>query len=276
MKRRVLLPLVGCSMAVALVAGSRAAMAAGQAAAGGTIVGHVKLMGTPPGNAAIRMGMDPVCAKINSGKRIFQEIVLTTKDGGLANVFVNVQGSFPKTPVPTVPVTIDQQGCTYRPHMVGARVGQTLQIKNSDETLHNLHSVSTNGNGFNVGQPKAGMVFQYQLKGEEAAVHLICDVHRWMASYIGVVNHPYFTVSGEGGGFTIPNVPAGKYMLHAWHERYGPLTQSVQVRPGMTTTVDFSYTGTEKATARADVAVQDVVVPAGAITAQLLAPAPRY
>jgi plastocyanin len=263
-------------VAVAIVAGSGAATAAGQAVAGGTIVGHVKLMGTPPGNAAIRMGMDPFCAKVNAGKRIFQEIVLTTKDGGLANVFVNVQGSFPKTPVPSAPVVIDQQGCTYRPHMVGAQVGQTLQIKNSDETLHNLHSVSSNGNGFNVGQPKAGMVFQYQLKGEEAAVHLICDVHRWMASYIGVVNHPYFTVSGEGGSFTIRNVPAGKYMLHAWHERYGPVTQSVQVRAGTTTTVDFSYAGTEKASAGAGVVAQDVVVPAGAMTVQVLAPAPHY
>src|SRR5215470_233356 len=98
----------------------------------GTIKGHVHLTGKLPGNPIIRMGMDPMCAKINAGKRVIQEYVVASLDGSLANVFVRLQGNFPQTPVPSQPVTIDQRGCIYTPRVVGLRVGQTLQFKNSD------------------------------------------------------------------------------------------------------------------------------------------------
>src|SRR6266850_6950933 len=103
----------------------------------GTIKGRITLSGKPPGNPVIRMGRDPMCAKVNTGKQVIQETVLT-RNGGLANVFVRLQGNFPQTSVPTQPVTIDQKGCIYLPRVVGIRVGQTLQIKNSDDWLHNV------------------------------------------------------------------------------------------------------------------------------------------
>src|SRR2546422_9396963 len=98
----------------------------------GTIKGHVRLSGKLPGNPFIRMGMDPMCSKMNAGKRVIQEYVVATIDGSLANVFVRLQGNFPQTPVPAQPATIDQRGCVYVPRVVGARVGQTIQVKNSD------------------------------------------------------------------------------------------------------------------------------------------------
>ena len=76
-------------------------------------------------------------------------------------------------------------------------------------------------------------------------LQLKCDVHRWMTAYIGVVSHPYFAVSTAGGAFEIDKVPAGAHTIQAWHERYGLLTQSVRVKAGATTTVDFTYTGNE-------------------------------
>src|SRR5438477_9752277 len=109
----------------------------------GTIRGHVRLTGTLPGNPIIRMGMDPMCSKMNSGKRVIQEYVVATIDGSLANVFVRLQGNFPQTPVSSQPVTIDQHACVYTPRVVGARVGQTVQIKNSDPILHNLDGLSS-------------------------------------------------------------------------------------------------------------------------------------
>jgi len=160
---------------------------------------------------------------------------------------VRVQGMFPRTPVPTEPVTIDQRGCVYTPRVVGARVGQTLQVHNSDGLLHNVHSLSASSNSFNIGQPLSGMMYKFQLKDEEVVLPLKCDVHRWMTAYIGVVSHPYFAVSGADGTFEIANVPVGAYTMQTWHERYGDLNQPVRVRPGATTTVDFAYTGAEKA-----------------------------
>jgi len=218
----------------------------GQMAGRGTIKGHVKLTGKLPGNPVIRMGMDPKCAQANRGTRVVQEFVAAALDGSLANVFVHLQGTFPQTPVSADPVVIDQRGCVYRPRVVGARVGQTLQLKNSDDWMHNVHSLSARGNEFNVSEPKAGMVQSFKLKNEEVMLKVKCDIHSWMTTYVGVVTNPYFSVSNDGGNFEIANVPASTYSILTWHERYGPLMQSVRVRAGATTTVDFAYTGDEK------------------------------
>ena len=207
----------------------------------GTIKGHVRIKGPIPGNPVIRMGMDPMCAKINAGQRPVQEVVAATADGSLANVFVSLQGSFPASPVPKEPVTIDQRACLYVPRVVGARVGQTVQVRNSDELLHNVHGLSTHNNAFNVSQPKAGMVQQLQLKTPEIMVRVTCDVHRWMTAFVGVVDHPYFATSSGAGTYEITNVPEGTYTIQAWHERYGVTTQQVRVAAGTTSTVDFAY-----------------------------------
>jgi len=243
MKPRILL------MTVALVAGvpSQYAGTAAAPANVGTIKGRIRLTGKPPGNPVIRMRVDPMCAKVNAGKLVVQETVVTSADGGLADVFVRVQGSFSSTPVPAEPVTIDQRACIYTPRVVGARVGQTLQVRNSDRLLHNVHTLSAGTNSFNIGQPLAGMVYQFQLKDEEIMLRLKCDVHRWMTAFVGVVSHPYFAVSRSDGTFEIDNVPVGTHTVQAWQERYGPLTQPVRVRRGATAPVTFAYTGAEKA-----------------------------
>jgi hypothetical protein len=198
-----------------------------------------------------------------------QETVVAAVDGSLANVLVDVQGKFPETPAPAEPVTIDQRGCLYRPRVVGARVGQTLQIRNDDALLHNMHSLSASGNAFNVGQPKEGMVYAFRLKDEELMLQLKCDIHSWMTAYVGVVSHPYFAVSGTAGTFEIANVPAGTYTVRAWQERYGRLTQTVRVGAGAVANVDFTYTGNEKPPAAE---IEDLTVPAGVLTVRLSAP----
>ena len=221
---------------------SRASAQAGR----GTIKGHVRLMGKLPGNPIIRMGVDPMCNKLNAGKRTVQETVVASLDGSLANVFVRLQGTFPQTPVPTEPIVVDQRACIYYPRVVGARVGQTLQVRNSDAFMHNVHSVSTKGLSFNVGQATAGITSSFVLKDEEVMLGLKCDVHRWMTAYVGVVPHPFFVVSKPGGTFEIDGVPAGTHTIQAWHEAYGPLTQTVRVAAWGATNVAFTYPGTEK------------------------------
>ena len=143
-----------------------------QTTTAGTVQGHIRLSGPSPGNTIIRMGVDPRCSQMNAGQRVVQEAVVTSRDGGLANVFVNLTGPFPPSPPPADPVTIDQRRCVYAPRVVGARVGQTLEFRNSDETLHNVHSLSIKDNDFNVGQPVKGAVYRVPLKREEVMLHV--------------------------------------------------------------------------------------------------------
>jgi plastocyanin len=212
----------------------------------GTIKGHVVVTGKLPGNPVIRMGMDPKCSQMNAGKRVIQESVVAAIDGSIANAFVRLKGNFPQTPVPTQPVVIDQRSCVYTPRVVGARVGQSVQVKNSDDLLHNVDALSAKNNGFNVGQPRAGLVYEFKPKYEEVMLHLKCDVHNWMTAYIGVVTNPYFAVSDTKGMFQIDKVPPGTYMIEVWQERLGTVSKSVTVKPGAVTTVDFSYASPEK------------------------------
>jgi plastocyanin len=275
MNRRSFLTLLAvCFLLAAIVHRGRTDATTTQAAAaGGTIEGQVHLIGQPPGNVVIRMGVDPRCAQMNRGTRVVQETVVTNSDGALANVFVHLIGSFPRTPPPTEPVTIDQRRCIYSPRVVGARVGQTVEFRNSDETLHNVHSFSTAANDFNAGQPLKGMTYTFHLKREEVVLHVKCDIHRWMNTYIGVLDHPYFAVSSPGGTFTIPGVPAGSYTIEAWHERYGRLPASVIVKTGETAKIEFRYSGTERPGTPGDLAVRDVLLPAGLVSARLVRPA---
>jgi len=253
------------ALAVALLATGVPVHVGAQNAAGtGTIKGLVKLTGPAPANPPIRMGADPLCAKLTreSGKRPIQEFVVTDGKGGLANAFVELQGTFTNVPAaPKDPVVIRQQGCVYSPRVVGIRVGQPLRLVNADTLLHNLHGISAKDNGFNHTQPQSGAVDNFVMKSPETMLHVTCDVHSWMSAWVGVEPHPYFAVSGPDGSFTIANVPAGRRTIRAWQERYGWIMRTIDVKPGATTTVDLSYTGSEKPATKA----QDIVVPEGAL-----------
>lgn len=210
-------------------------------AGNGTIRGRLLLKGAAPGNAVIRMGMDPKCADLNRATRPLQESAVVGADGGIANAFVRLIGKFPATPVPAAPIVVGQHACFYTPRVIGMRVGQTLRIRNDDALAHNVHSASAVGNSFNVGQGKAGDFFDFTPQAEEVMVKIGCDIHRWMTAYVGVVSHPFFAVSAAGGAFVIEHVPAGTYEIKTWHERFGELTKTVKVTAGGTAATDFTY-----------------------------------
>jgi len=227
----------------------------------GTIVGHIKLTGNAPANPLIRMGADPKCGAMNKGQRPVQNIVTVGTGGGLSNAFVHVTGALPASGGGAQQVVLDQKNCMYSPRVIGVRAGQPVSIRNDDDLMHNLHGLSTKGQGFNTSQPKAGMVYMATLKQEEVMLHLKCDVHAWMNAYIGVVPNSFYAVTDGAGAFTIANVPVGKRTVSVWHERYGVLTGTVDVKAGQQATLELTYPG---ATATKTAAVREIVVPADA------------
>jgi len=209
-------------------------------ATAGKVAGKVTLEGTPPSPEPIQMAADPNCARMHSTP-VTTEFVVVGEGGALANSFVylksGVQGDFPP---PADPVVLDQQGCTYHPHVMGIQVGQPLEIVNSDETLHNIHAMPKGNKEFNIGQPVKGLKTQRTFDAPEVMVPFKCDVHKWMNSYAGVLEHPFFAVTGADGTFTIDGVPPGTYTVEVWHERLGTKEMSVTVAEKATAEANFS------------------------------------
>ncbi len=210
-------------------------------ATAGDVSGTVTLDGMAPKNEPIKMNADPVCVKANKEPQ-FQE-TYEVSDGKLANVFVYVKDGLGNYvyDTPTTPATIDQQNCRYHPHVFGIRVGQPLEIINSDPTLHNIHAVPKTNQEFNNGQPIQGMKMTHTFTAKEVMVPFKCDVHGWMNAYVGVLDHPYFGVTDKDGKFSLKTLPPGTYTIEAWHEKLGTQEQKVTIGPKEMKEVNFTF-----------------------------------
>ena len=211
-------------------------------ATAGSISGTVTFTGTAPAGEPIDMSDEDVCLAKHSSPPMTQPVVVGA-DGGLANVFVYVKSGLEglQFPTPSDPVVLDQAGCVYSPHVMGIMAGQDLNILNSDSVLHNVRLSPTDNRGFNRSQPFAGMTLETTFAVAEVMVPVVCDVHGWMEAYIGVTEHPYHTVSGGNGAFSLSQLPPGDYELEAWHETYGTITQTVTVPASGMVEVSFEF-----------------------------------
>jgi plastocyanin len=225
--------------------GEQAAPAGGEAAAPAAVEnparinGTINLTGTPAANAPIDMSEEATCAAKHTTPPTAETIVAS--NGKLQNVFVYIKdGLTGQYAAPAQAVTIDQNGCTYIPHVTGVQVGQTLEFKNSDGLLHNVKAVPANQPGFNISQPN-NMSSPRTFNTAEVMVPIECNVHGWMKAYVGVLDHPYFAVSGADGTFSIQNLPAGTYTVEAWHEKLGTQTQQVTVAANETKDITFDF-----------------------------------
>jgi plastocyanin len=202
-----------------------------------SIKGVVTLTGTPPEMAPTKRDADPFCARTP----MKDEEVVVGKNGGLKNVIVRItKGITGNYEPPTTNVTLDQTACMYRPRVAVIMAGQSLLIKNSDQTLHNVHTYKGASTLFNQaevpGLPALAKTFK-DATGE--ILKFKCDVHPWMTGYVGVMGHPFFAVTDDAGGFEIPKVPPGTYTVEAWHERYG--TKSAEITVGASQAADAKF-----------------------------------
>lgn len=206
----------------------------------GAIKGAVTLADGADPDTPIKMDADPVCAGLHSTPVTTQSREASAS-GQLANVLVYIKTPGLTGKPPAEPLTLTQQGCIYHPHVAAMVAGQALKIINQDPTLHNVHALAKSNTEFNQAQPFQNMELEKKFDKPEMAISVKCDVHPWMQSYISVLPHPYFAVTGEDGSFTINNVPAGTYEVEAWHETLGTKTGSATVTAGGTADLSFAF-----------------------------------
>ena len=230
----------GAVLALALAAWTRQPPLPGQG--GAKVTGKIKFVGTKPAMPKIDMTEEPKCKAKYQGVPT-DETVVVNANGTLANVFVYVKSGLPasyQAPAASAPVTLDQDGCRYHPHVLGIQVGQQLAIKNSDGILHNIKAKAKANRPFNISQPTV-MTSSKTFDKPEVMVALECNVHGWMHAWLGVLPHPFFSVSGADGSFTLAGLPPGTYTIEAWHEKYGAQTATVTVAGSEAKTADFSF-----------------------------------
>jgi plastocyanin len=212
------------------------------AATAGSVTGTVTLDGKPVLAKPINMSAEPYCQKAHPTPVVPPEVVTGDK-GALANVVIFVKdglGDYVFT-APTGPAQLNQQGCMYDPHIITLMTGQTFEVKNSDQTTHNIHPMPKDNRDWNKSQPPGADPIDETFARPELAIPVKCNVHPWMKSYIFVFKNPYYAVTSKDGTFELKNLPPGTYTIEAWHEKYGTADQTVTIGAKESKPVTFSF-----------------------------------
>ena len=209
----------------------------------GSISGVVHFKGSVPAPSSLGLGSDPGCARLHpqGSDAVVQKTVVT--DGLLERAFVYIKKGLEnrRYEVPTEEIILDQRACIYEPRVIGVRARQAVTFINSDPLLHNVRSSSRKNRTFNISMPTKDLRTTRMFKKAEVMVKAKCDVHPWMRSFIGVMKHPHFAVTGNDGAFDFPGVPPGDYVVAAWHEVLGSVSATLTVpeRGSVSTSLEF-------------------------------------
>jgi plastocyanin len=204
--------------------------------------GTVRFLGKKPAAKTILMNAEEACEKLHD-KPVHLQSVLTDADRNLANAFVYIKSGLEgKTfEPPKEAVVLDQKGCMFVPRVMAIRAGQTLNVKNSDPVSHNIHPVPQNNREWNQQQSPGAPDLLRRFARAEAMIPVKCNVHSWMRSFIGVMEHPYFAVTGADGRFEWSSVPPGDYTVAVWHETLGELTEKITLSPKAEQDLKFAF-----------------------------------
>jgi plastocyanin len=206
---------------------------------GGTISGKVTYTGTPVKQKAIDMSKEPSCAKQHATP-VTTETIVTGANNTLQNVVVYISAGADDANAPAQAVTFTQKGCQYVPHVLALHTGQELQVANGDQTSHNIHPMPKVNREWNKSQPPGSPNISEKFDQPEF-ISVKCNIHPWMHGWFVVLKTNHYSISGDNGGFSLPNLPPGKYTISAWHEDYGTQTQDVTITGNETKSIDFTF-----------------------------------
>ena len=196
----------------------------------GTLMVVVELEDEAPPLRELDIGREPACA--HDGP-VFSEFVVAA-DGKLANALVRVTSGHERwiAPAPSeAPTVLSQNGCIYRPHVLGIRVGTTLLVENGDDLVHNVHVVARKNNPSNQVQTAGAAALEFEFRRPELSISIQCDIHPWMGAWLHVVDHPWFAVSDATGLARIEDLPPGQYQVEVLHEKFGSKTIQTTLEP---------------------------------------------
>ncbi len=207
---------------------------------GGAVVGKVRYLSRPPTPKKITPTVDKVvCGR--HGPLVSDELVLSP-DSGLHNAVIHVVDVTAGKPLISMRTrSLDQNGCTFQPHVLIVPVGRKLKVLNSDGILHNIHTYSAKNPSINSAHPGSMPDVLLGPFTIPEVIKVKCDVHGWMSCWVWVVSHPYVTVSGPGGSYKIPDLRPGKYRVEAWHEMLGKISGEVTIAAGKESRLDFVF-----------------------------------
>jgi plastocyanin len=211
------------------------------AATAGSVSGTIRFDGKAPTPIAIDMAQDPACGQ---APNMTEQYVV--HDDHLANVFVYVKDGLGNRIYMSTktPVVLDQKGCRYIPHVIGAMVGQPVEFRNSDRTMHNIHIVppgSDDNSGFDISQAPMAGTEQHIFRNTGLMIPIRCNNHPWMEAFLNVVKNPFFAVSNPDGTYQIQGLPPGTYTLVAVHEKLGTQSQQITIQSHTASTANFAF-----------------------------------
>ena len=175
------------------------------------------------------------------------------KTGGaksFKDVIVYLKPMAPKVyPPPAEHAVMDQKGLVFIPHVMAVQKGTTVDFLNSDHDRHNVYFLyDDTGDTLDIGTWGPGQAVSHTFE-KTGLVITLCQLHLEMAAYILVLEYPLFTVSEidaetRSASYEIRGVPAGKYMLGAWHKKLKMKGGAVEVAvaAGETTGADIIIT----------------------------------
>ena len=208
----------------------------------GTIRGLVRFQGRAPVMPPIDFSSNPQCEREHP-KLVREQTVVVNPNRTLRDAFVWIKSGLSQARwnPPSSPVKLDQVGCQYQPHVLAFMTNQELSVVNSDFVNHDVHIEAVKNGPWNDAEPPRSETIHKRFHTEEIWFPVSCGVHPWMRSYLAVVSHPFFAVTGSGGSFELKSVPPGQYVIEAIQEKFGHREQRISLAPNQTQVVNFVY-----------------------------------
>lgn len=205
----------------------------------GQLVGTVTLVGDPPPDTLV---VPDSTATRACGPRLVDR-TLVRRGAAVAGVVVWLADVRAGKPLPLARrYELRLERCALTPRALAAIAGGTLNVHGRDPLQARLRFVR-----WPDGEPlllapltDAGQVIpDERLLAAPGVVEARGELHPWLRAWLLTFDHPYFATTTADGTFALADVPPGRYRAVAWHERLGRVEQSVEIRPGSPTQLDF-------------------------------------